>query len=63
MWFTDLFIDYFPMYNKFRAVTIIMILVELAFPLLAALFLHELVARKADFVAHQTSSINLSEDS
>jgi MFS family permease len=53
MWFTDLFIDYFPMYNKFRAVTIIMILVELAFPLLAALFLHELVARKADFVAHQ----------
>jgi hypothetical protein len=53
MWFTDIFIDYFPMYNKFRAVTIIMVLVELAFPFLAALFLHELVSRKDEFIGNQ----------
>ena len=53
MWFTDLFIDYFPMYNKFRAVTIIMVLVELAFPFLAALFIHELISRKSEFIANQ----------
>ncbi len=53
MWFTDVFIDYFPMYNKFRAVTIILILVELAFPALAALFLHELIGRRDDFIAQE----------
>lgn len=53
MWFTDIFIDYFPMYNKFRAVTIILILVELAFPILAALFLHELIIRRDDFTAQE----------
>mgnify|MGYP003668485273 CR=1 FL=1 len=49
MWFTDLFIEYFPMYNKFRAVTIIMVIVELIFPFLAALFLKELLERRRDF--------------
>lgn len=53
MWFTDIFIEFFPMYNKFRAVTIIMVLAELAFPFLAALFIHELVSRKSDFVVSQ----------
>ena len=52
MWFTDLFIDYFPMYNKFRAVTIIMVVVELIFPFLAALFLKELIDRRNDFAAN-----------
>ncbi len=49
MWFTDWFIDYFPMYNKFRAVTIIMVIVELIFPLLAALFLVEVIKRREEF--------------
>lgn len=49
MWFTDIFIDYFPMYSKFRAVTIIMVIVELIFPFLAALFLKELISRREEF--------------
>ncbi|WP_028375154.1 YfhO family protein [Leeuwenhoekiella sp. MAR_2009_132] len=34
-WFTDLFIDYFPLYNKFRAVTSIQVIAELCVPVLA----------------------------
>ncbi|WP_294596585.1 hypothetical protein [uncultured Rikenella sp.] len=37
MWFTDLFLDYFPMYNKFRTVSMILVIVEWAVPLLAIL--------------------------
>ena len=40
MWFTDLFLDYMPGYNKFRAVTIVLVLIELLVPLLAFLFLN-----------------------
>lgn len=39
---TDFFLDYVPGYNKFRAVTIILVVVELCAPLLAILFLHRL---------------------
>lgn len=34
---TDLMIDYFPMYNKFRAVTSIQVIAEICFPALALL--------------------------
>lgn len=37
---TDFFIDYIPLYNKFRAVTSIQVVLELCFPVLAALGLH-----------------------
>ncbi|CAN5555664.1 YfhO family protein [soil metagenome] len=37
MWFSDLFFDYFPGYNKFRAVTMILVIAEFAIPLLAVL--------------------------
>jgi len=37
MWFTDLFLNYFPGYNKFRAITMILIIAELAMPLLGFL--------------------------
>lgn len=37
MWLTDLFLDYFPGYNKFRAVSMILVLAELAIPILAVL--------------------------
>ncbi|HHE65536.1 MAG TPA: hypothetical protein ENL09_05880, partial [Bacteroidetes bacterium] len=40
MWFTDLFLNYFPGYDKFRAVTIILVLIEFLVPLLAVLFLN-----------------------
>ena len=37
---TDFFIDYFPYYDKFRAVTSIQVIVELCVPLLAVIGLH-----------------------
>jgi len=39
MWLTDLFLNYFPGYNKFRAVTMILIIAELTLPLLGFLAL------------------------
>ncbi len=36
---TDFFLDYIPGYNKFRAVTIILVIVEMAAPVLAVLYL------------------------
>lgn len=43
MWFTDLFLDYFPMYNKFRAVSMTLVLAEIAIPILAVLALDKLI--------------------
>lgn len=40
---TDFFIDYVPMYNKFRAVSSILVVAEFCIPLLAALAVKELV--------------------
>ncbi len=41
--FTDLFIDYFPGYNKFRAVTMTLVIAELAIPILAFMALNKIV--------------------
>lgn len=46
MGFTDFFLDVVPGYNKFRAVTIILAVVELIIPLLGVLFLHQLLKNK-----------------
>ena len=43
---TNLFIDYVPMYNKFRAVSSIQVIAELAIPLLAILGLKEWFSKK-----------------
>ncbi|MDR2065112.1 MAG: hypothetical protein LBP85_05320 [Prevotellaceae bacterium] len=43
MWFTNLFLDYFPMYNKFRAVSSILVVAELTIPVLAVLSLCKIV--------------------
>lgn len=48
MWFTDLFLDYFPMYNKFRAVSMTLVLAEIAIPILAVVALDKLI-RTPDF--------------
>ncbi|MBN1340105.1 MAG: YfhO family protein, partial [Bacteroidales bacterium] len=40
---TDLFLDYFPAYNKFRAVSMILVIAELTIPLLALTALHKLI--------------------
>lgn len=41
MWLSDFFIDYVPMYSKFRAVTMILIVLEFAFPVLLILILNQ----------------------
>lgn len=41
--FTDFFIDYFPAYNKFRAVSSILVIVEFTIPLLAALAVRKII--------------------
>lgn len=43
---TDLFFNYFPGYNKFRAVTMILIVAEFCMPLLAVLTLKEIFEKK-----------------
>lgn len=40
---TDFFIEYFPMYNKFRAVSSIQVILELCIPALAILGLHSFI--------------------
>ena len=42
MWLTDWMIDHFPMYNKFRTVASILVIAEIAMPILAVLGLREL---------------------
>lgn len=42
---TDFFIDYIPMYNKFRAVSSILVIAEFTIPLLAMLTLKEILTR------------------
>ena len=42
--FTDFFIDYIPGYNKFRAVSMILVIAELAIPILAFMALGKLVS-------------------
>lgn len=46
MGLTDFFIDYIPGYNKFRTVTIIMVLIELIVPLIAIWFLDAILKDK-----------------
>ena len=43
MWLTDLFIDYVPMYAKFRTVASILVVAEFTIPLLAMLALKRVV--------------------
>lgn len=45
MFLTDMFIDFFPGYNKFRAVTMTLVIAQFCIPLLGALSLHNLFSR------------------
>ena len=47
MWLTDLFIDYVPMYDKFRAVSSILVIAEFTIPWLAILALVKLIEEPA----------------
>lgn len=58
MFLTDLFIDYFPMYNKFRTVSSILVVVEFTIPLMAILGLKEILENpKTLFKEHKTATI------
>ena len=46
MWLTELFFNYFPMYNKFRAVESILVVAEITMPLLGILALQQIVDKK-----------------
>ena len=49
MWLTELFFNYFPMYNKFRAVESILVVAEITMPLLGFLGLQQIVEGKAEW--------------
>lgn len=49
MWFTDLFIDYMPGYNKFRAVSMTLVIAEVCMPLLGFLGLQEILKNPDSF--------------
>jgi len=46
MWFNELFYDYFPLYDKFRAVNSILTVLQFTVPFLGVLALSELVSKK-----------------
>ena len=46
MWLTELFFNYFPMYNKFRAVESILVVAEITMPLLGIMALQQIVDKK-----------------
>ncbi len=49
MGFTDFFLDYIPMYDKFRAVSSILVIAEFTIPLLAMFALKEVITRPSLF--------------
>ena len=46
---TDLFIDYFPIYDKFRAVSSIQVILELCIPIFAVLGLSKLISQEVQY--------------
>lgn len=49
MWLTELFFNYFPMYNKFRAVESILIVAEITMPLLGFMGLQKIVSGEIEW--------------
>ena len=54
---TQWFIDYFPMYNKFRTVSSILVIAEFCIPLLAILALKELITKPKLLLEQRTYTI------
>ncbi len=49
MWLTEIFFNYFPMYNKFRAVESILVVAEITMPLLGFLGLQKIINREVEW--------------
>jgi hypothetical protein len=47
-WFSDLFIDYFPGYDKFRTVSMILVIAELTIPLFAMVTFIKIIKKEFD---------------
>lgn len=52
MGLTEFFIDYIPVYNKFRTVAMLLVVAELTAPILAILFLNKLIKEREYFKAN-----------
>ncbi len=48
MWFTDFFLEYVPGYNKFRAVSMTLVIAEFTIPLLGILGLQNIISKQYD---------------
>ena len=59
-WFTDLFIDYVPMYSKFRTVESILVIAEFTMPVLAVLALRQLLSAPAEDKSRYTRALLIS---
>lgn len=59
MWVSDLFIDYFPLYNKFRTVSSILVIAEFTIPTLAVLALVKFL-EKPDEVLRERVALSVS---
>ena len=57
MWLTEWFFNYFPMYNKFRAVESILIVAEITMPLLGFMGLQRIVEGKVAWPRLRTSML------
>ena len=55
MWLTELFFNYFPLYNKFRAVESILVVAEITMPLLGILALQQIVDKKVEWEKLRTN--------
>lgn len=51
--FTDLFVNYFPLYNKFRAPASALVIAEFTMPLLAVLAVHKLFTEEDSLKKHR----------
>lgn len=57
MGLTELFIDYFPMYNKFRTVSSILVVAEFTIPLMAILALNKIVTEPDYLIKKRRAAI------
>lgn len=57
MWFTNLFLDYMPMYAKFRTVASILVIAEFTIPLLAMMALKKIIEEPEVLKTHRVDVI------